>query len=100
VKPLDEAYIYVLVDPREGVPRYVGKTLAPEQRMAEHLAQSTTKDKNSVKGEWIRKLQGIGHRPFMVLIDRCKRSEEVACEKKWIAHFEALGVKLLNTHKK
>lgn len=100
MKPLDEVYIYVLVDPREGLPRYVGKSLAPEQRMAEHLSHSTTKDKANPKGIWIAALQGIGHRPFMVLIDRCKRSEEVNREKKWIAHFEALGVKLFNSHKK
>jgi hypothetical protein len=100
VKALDEAYIYILVDPREGIPRYVGKTLSPEQRMAEHKAHSTTKDKSSEKGAWIARLQGVGVQPFMVLIDKCKRSQEKDREAYWIAHFESLGVKLFNMIKK
>lgn len=100
MKPLDEVYIYALLDPREGIPRYIGKTLAPEQRFSEHLSLSETKDKNSAKGQWIASLLIKGYRPVMVLLDRVKRTDEVQAEKQWIAHFEKLGVNLVNTIKK
>lgn len=98
MKPLNEVYIYALVDPREGTPRYIGQTDSPERRMLQHL--SKTIDKNRDKHEWVQKTLTEGYRIYMMLLDRVPRTEGDKAEKEWIAHFAGLGVNLFNKHRK
>lgn len=56
--------VYVLCDPRDGYPRYVGVTRnSLEKRLAEHICDKNTTKKTS----WIKKLRKYGLKPVVRL---------------------------------
>lgn len=59
------AYVYVLIDPRTGQPRYVGSTVRPvERRLQDHLDQTRGERSTGVlKDNWIKELLANGHVP-------------------------------------
>lgn len=61
-------YIYFLCDSRDGVPRYVGKTINLNERFNGHLYDG--KNGNSHKSKWIRKVLLEGGSVEMVQIDQ------------------------------
>lgn len=98
IKPLNKTYIYGLVDPEEGVPRYIGMSDSPERRFLEHFNTRPLSEKNP-KAAWLRELQRSGRKPFLILLDSVPRAEALEAERRWIRHFLALGVNLFNTKK-
>lgn len=87
--------IYELFDPREpGRVRYVGKTLKPAKRLTEHRRP---KGLNRLPvARWSLKLRREGVLVQMRVIEWVEAWQEA--ERRWIAHYRALGTDLLNIH--
>jgi hypothetical protein len=90
------AFIYVLIDPRTGEVRYVGKSNDPIRRLQGHL-QSARADKPWGVCRWIRDLAAVGLTPGVVVIDQVSADEWEPAEVEWIAHFRSAGARLTNT---
>lgn len=96
ILPLGNRVIYALVDPRDGVVRYVGVTDNPQLRLREHLQR---KRKSSVKlAIWLEDLAKVKLVPCFVFLDSIKTDTSYRVESEWIAHFEAISP--LYNHKK
>ena len=95
--PLHTTYIYTMADPftPDNV-RYVGKTTQTLQsRLAKHCYDKTKNHKKS----WIAFLAKSGRKPIITEIEAIVSSDQHAAsdaEKKWIAHYRAMGCKLVN----
>lgn len=90
----DVCFIYALVDPRDGVVRYVGKTIKKlERRLAGHLNEK----KDTRKFRWIQTLLQDGLTPKIKLIDTVPSESWEEHEIKWIAWHKANGFDLTNT---
>ncbi len=85
--------IYVLIDPRDGEIRYVGKTKSPKKRLAGHLKE---KD-GSHRDHWISKLQRMGLVPRMQVMQEVPETFGSEAEIYWIAYFRATGCRLTNS---
>lgn len=66
-------YIYALLDPRENVVKYVGKTTNLAKRLYMHIFRSTTKmvrwREETHKARWIRKLMSLGISPEIKILE-------------------------------
>jgi len=79
--------IYVLVDPRDQIVRYVGKTRRSlRDRLNGHLA-----DKDSRRSPWIAELRAIGLRPIIAEIESVPDERSTEAERTWISHYRPLG---------
>lgn len=85
-------YIYILLDPRTGAVRYVGKANTPSKRLSAHLY---TKDEYH-RSPWIARLRALGLKPTMVVVERVTQWNWHVRERYWIKHYRAQGAKLLN----
>lgn len=61
--------IYILIDPRNGTVRYVGRTTDPETRYRQHL---NCDGNNTEKNTWIRELREQDLRPQMLILETIK----------------------------
>lgn len=82
--------VYVLNDPRTGLPRYVGFSIDPGRRYKEHLKDRS----NTHKCHWIRSLLALGLSPALQILEETERPQER--EKLWIAHLLESGADLVN----
>lgn len=89
----DCARIYVLVDPRNGEVRYVGRTVNAESRYAAHRAKRTA---SFHVDDWKRHLLQFGWRPLMYTISKVIRSKVELAERHAIRHCLGRGAELLN----
>jgi hypothetical protein len=89
-------FIYVLLDPRTLMVRYVGKTVSRlSLRLSQHINQAHLPGHNTRRDNWIRSLRAIGLSPLIGKIEAC--GEDWSCrEKYWIGRFRAEGVDLTN----
>lgn len=87
ILPLNRRVIYALVDPRDGVVRYVGVTDKPSVRYKDHLRDKRT----SRKAQWVQELAAENLVPTFVFIDSSPFEESLECERKWMKHFSKLG---------
>lgn len=92
--------IYILCDPREADPvrrvRYVGKTeRAPRRRLMDHCRPYELR-KDTHKVRWIKLLLAAGLRPVLEVVEEGDGPWEEA-ERRWMAHYEALGASLTNS---
>lgn len=91
----EEAYIYLLTDPRTGIPRYVGKTTNLQKRLESHLRTIVTKT-NYPKSWWLMELIRLGLQPDITILDIVPYTEWREKEQEWIAYFRDAGWPLLN----
>ena len=92
----DHVFVYSLVDPRDGVVRYVGKSKNPAARLAAHKKGSRY---NARVDEWISALSEAGLAPQMIVIEECSRAAGNQTEGRWIEthratvlnHFPSIG---------
>lgn len=76
--------IYGLVDPRDGLFRYVGQAVDVEVRFKQHLS-GTSLDGNIAKALWLRELRQTGVRPECRILEECDDFLEAdEAERKWI----------------
>lgn len=87
-------YVYELIDPRTGVPGYVGITNNPKARHYRHLALL---DGNIKKNSWIRRLSKEGAEPVMRILDTAPNKEQAATkERSWINYYLKVRISLTN----
>lgn len=85
--------IYGLIDPRSGEVRYVGKSIRPKERLANHC-----NDRSSTwRTHWLRELQSEGLKPTLVIFEELPDgSDWQSAERRWIADARAKGWPLTN----
>ncbi len=86
------AAIYRLRDPRDGMVRYVGKTIDPKRRLSSHISSSYRDCRPSAR--WCRKLKSLGLRPIMEVVEWTVDWE--LSERRMIAQYRSEGDRLLN----
>lgn len=84
-------YIYTLDCPITGIPKYVGKTINKNRRLASHLR---TKE-NTKKWAWIVNLKNKGLKPIFTIIDEVENNWEF-WENWYIDYYRFLGFNLKN----
>src|SRR6266404_62520 len=91
------ADIYILIDPRDDLIRYVGGTCrTAEWRFKKHL-MATNAQTNC--GKWIRELRSVGLKPIMQIIETVYDGLWRARERFWIANYRTVyGADLINQH--
>lgn len=95
MKPI---YIYVLVDPLDGMVKYVGQTTYPEARFSQHMsgARAKTRPRNK-KSAWIYDLSQVGQAPLMCWIGKTKDLDKaIEMETDMIQFYLETGHPLLN----
>ena len=85
-------FIYALIDPRTGRPRYVGKSNAPAQRRRAHIRNAREGERGH-RAAWLRELLRRGLRPGLLVLERCAGDTWADRERHWIA---TLSVELTN----
>jgi hypothetical protein len=95
---LDKVFIYVLIDPVQGLVRYVGKTHAPYFRLRQHLVETGAE---AIRN-WLDELGRDGVSPVMAIVDVTEVGRADESELEWIQHFMAITPpdKFLNTKRK
>lgn len=86
----EKVYVYVLIDPIILKVRYIGITKSPKRRLQGHLDDvRSSRDKNTHKKNWIKKLIKIGCKPAMRILKICNsREEALELEEKLIIKYK------------
>lgn len=88
--------VYALIDPRNGEPRYVGKSQAGLRRPRAHLYPSSLRANNH-KNNWIKSLEVNGFVPSIVVVEDVGQSEGLyEAEQRWIGKYREAGFQLTN----
>lgn len=88
--------IYGLIDPRDGLIRYVGKTVKkPKERLKEHFREAN-RGRNTLRLNWIRKLFSLSLAPFIVVLDEVPENIWEKFEIVWIKILKDSRFPLLN----
>lgn len=86
--------IYALLDPRDGVVRYIGQSVDPDSRYDQHLDLKT--ESNVSKRAWIAELSKAGFVPQMIVLQTVVVDDADSVETLWIKLGQSLGWPLLN----
>jgi hypothetical protein len=88
--------IYVLIDPRDGSIRYVGKTSRLlEVRLSVHMGPPPPKS-DGRRDRWVRKLRRLGMRASIEPVQFVPDDFADEAERYWIAYFRNIGCDLVN----
>lgn len=80
-----KGYVYGLVDPRDGVIRYIGKSINfPTARYTGHLSDAKTTNIISRKVKWMRELIDADLTPDIVVLDVVDCDKLLDAEQAWI----------------
>lgn len=60
-------FFYYLCNSKDGIPKYIGKTINPKRRISSHIGD--TKNRTNHKTNWINKVVSEGGKVEMVIID-------------------------------
>jgi hypothetical protein len=82
------AFIYALVDPRDGTVRYVGFTTNMAARLVHHIEG---KQPNKQMAAWRSELLALGAAPQMVLLEETSKAVWGIAERAWIACARSRG---------
>lgn len=87
-------YIYGLHDPRTGELRYIGQSIRPLERLANHKQERS----RTHRSNWIQSLRKDGLEPYMLLIDATPYGDDAwqGIERAYIAGARAGGIRLVN----
>jgi len=90
--------IYVLIDPQTDSVRYVGCTVKPRYRLAQHIAEAKRRlNPEHPKTLWILALCATGLKPQFKVVETGQGDGLwEAAERKWISHFKENGCDLVN----
>lgn len=97
------SFVYGLVDPRDLVIRYVGRTASGlPKRLGQHLAPSKLAQDTPLAA-WLRELVALEEEPIILMLssvteDSTEQDGEAwrQAEQKWIVRLRAMGASLLN----
>lgn len=90
---METTFIYILSDPRNGEPKYVGKSNVVRKRYRAHLG---TDKRISRRRCWILSLIKLGLKPELSIIDEVKTSEWQFWECHYISLYRSWGFDLTN----
>ena len=91
--------VYVLIDPRDGMPRYVGISKDPRSRLAQHMNE-VENDKRA----WLAELKRMGLSPELEVLETVFELEgqvdtvAEARERYWISNLLRSGAPLANIY--
>jgi hypothetical protein len=86
-------HIYVLIDPRSSLPRYVGVTVQrPTARLVAHCAVARNRPR-TLKDQWVRELLANNIVPRLEVVESTTERER---EIFWLEHYRSAGYDLLN----
>lgn len=88
-------FIYILIDPRTGAYRYVGKADNPKRRLQRHLQPNQLRNRTH-KAAWLQGLLSAGYCPVMSILEEVPTSAWAEAEKRWIRYFLDCGDALTN----
>lgn len=91
---MENTYIYALIDPRNNLVRYIGKTNNIKQRYYKHL--NPQKGNNTYKNNWINLLKKQGFKPEILILDEVPINNWQFWEMFYISLFKTFGFDLLN----
>ena len=91
---METTNIYILVDPRNDLVRYVGKANNISQRYRAHKNKARKEQQH--KRNWVALLKREGLKPAIEVIDVIQIGEWKFWEKYWISQFRVWGFDLLN----
>lgn len=83
---VDSVDIYALVDPITKKVKYIGQTFSVKSRYVAHLSQNS-KLRNWQLPFWVRRLEKMGLRPELYLLEVVKHQEGNEREEFWINYF-------------
>ncbi|MDP3767725.1 MAG: GIY-YIG nuclease family protein, partial [Dehalococcoidia bacterium] len=86
------AFIYVLVDPADDIPMYVGKTMRPGMRQRRHVTERGQRPIH----RWVAALLAEGKEPELIIVERIDVAEWADRERAWVRHLRATGHASLN----
>jgi len=90
-------FIYVLIDPKSGIPSYVGRSGNPARRLRWHISDAKCSPHvNPRKTKWILDLLSSDLIPQLKIIEAVLSLESATREKFWIQYYRNLNPKLLN----
>lgn len=64
----DTAYVYMLIDPRDGSVRYLGKSVNPKDRYKHHVKPSR-RAHDTRKADWIQELHNEDYKPRLFVVE-------------------------------
>lgn len=84
--------IYGLVDPRDGLVHYVGKTIQKlSRRMMTRLGKTRHKHEKTHVVSWIKNVVKFGLKPIPIILEIvAENNDGTIVEKKWINHYRHL----------
>jgi hypothetical protein len=98
VRLRDQSTIYLLIDPRDGLIRYVGSTSRPVRvRFLSHRGAARRGSHHPV-AVWVRGLLDAGLDPLLVPLDSVPASVAGAAEDYWITFYLDGDAPLLNAY--
>lgn len=89
----EPVYIYALIDPRDDVIRYIGKSIDPDYRYVQHMNEKVS---NKGKIAWIAGLELEDLQPEMKVLEIANEKNWEEREKWWIERGREFGWPLLN----
>jgi hypothetical protein len=91
---METTNIYILIDPRDNMVRYVGKANNVSQRYKAHLNRAR---KHQIhKANWVLQLKQLSLKPIIEVIDVVPIESWIFWETYWISQFKAWGFNLIN----
>jgi hypothetical protein len=91
---METTNIYVLIDPRTNMVRYVGKANNVTQRYQAHLNRA--RKHQTHKKNWVEQLKKEGLKPIIKIIDIVPINEWIFWETYWISQMKTWGFDLIN----
>lgn len=90
-------FIYALCDPGTANVRYIGKTVNPKTRLAQHLLnRKNTTFRMNPCSQWLDSLKAQNMRPDMLILEETTETEWQIKESEWINRLIEQGADLLN----
>jgi len=93
---MGKVYIYGLVDPVNGVIKYIGKTNNPKRRVKEHNRLCNLKP-NTKKNIWIKNILDKGLKTSIVIVEVTDELKWKERERYWIKYYREITKDLTNT---
>ena len=85
-----KVWIYALIDPRDNLVKYIGKSIKPKERLREHILKCKTE--HTKKGNWIKKLVSLKLEPNMFLLKETIEQEIAYWEEHYIKEYKSNGL--------
>ncbi len=89
-------FIYVLIDPRDGKTRYLGKTNDPFSRFKAHLGSKKKSTRSPKLFSWIEELKAENLIPELKIVEIVRLEDSRFTEFNWWKKLRGSGEALLN----